>query len=155
MNLRSRLHIFGYGISSKDAAAAATANVKLPTWSPAYTADTKDKWPTDVEVTDYKGTANEYPINTLTTQGSTDNKKNYHAYVIWQNPDVQGAVTYDGFEAKMYWTIVPPLPADKSTGGGAWASEAEMIKAPPKLSVHFQDNITEGQRFDIMPGSTY
>ena len=50
---------------------------------------------------------------------------------------MQGAVTYDGFEAKMYWTIVPPLPADKASGGGAWANEAAMIADPPKLSVHF------------------
>ena len=101
------MHIFGYGTAYADAAAATTGNLKLPTWSPtAYTADTADKWPSDVKLTDYKGTANEYPVNTLTTQYDIATTGNmYHAYVIWQNPDVQGAVTYDGFEAKMYWTI--------------------------------------------------
>ena len=39
-NLRARLHIFGYGISHADNAAANTATIKQPAWT--YTKDTAD-----------------------------------------------------------------------------------------------------------------
>ena len=60
------MHIFGYGTSYDDATKAATGNLKLPSWTPAYTPDTKDKWPSDTKLTDYKGSASKFPTNTLT-----------------------------------------------------------------------------------------
>lgn len=40
-NLRSRLHVFGYGTSFANVAGL-PANFKVPSWSPAYVADTAD-----------------------------------------------------------------------------------------------------------------
>ena len=139
MNLRSRLHVFGYGAQYATVSAMGS-NVKLPTWTPtAYTADTQDKFPSDSIFTDYKyptdGT--KFPTSTVSTQSNTDSKFNYAAYVIWQNPDVQGAVTYDGFEAKMYWELTPPLVGNETSGGGAWASESAMNAAPAQLKIKF------------------
>ena len=103
-------------------------------------------------MTDY-AEANKYPTKMITTQGKTDTASNYSVYVVWQNPDVQGSVTFDGFEAKLYWELTPPLATDESTDSGAWASEAAMLAAPPKLKMKFQDNITAKLRFDIKPGT--
>ena len=90
-----------------------------------------------------------YPATTVqSNKGDTTTSKNYSAYVVWQNPDVQGLVTYDGFEAKMYWEITPPDFATHST-------IALMQANPPKLAFKFQDNSATGLQFDQAPGAAY
>lgn len=64
--------------------------------------------------------------------------------MAWQNPDVAGAVTYDGFDAKIDYILTPP------TG---WASRTGFVG--PKLAFEFMDNASVGKRFDIHPGALY
>lgn len=155
-NLRSRLHIFGYGTDyTQDSDWTA---LKKPAW---YTSSFYDKvanWGVDVKGTDYKSSAptTTYPseADIKTGKGLSTTSLNYSVYVAWQNPDVTGAVTYDGFEAKIFYTLTPPLPAVDTTGG-AWENEAAMKANPPTLKFEFQDNQTSGLRFDIQPGTQY
>ena len=54
-NFRSRIHAFCYGCSYADDAAATTANLAKPTWTPvAFVRDSSTAW--GPKVTDYKNT---------------------------------------------------------------------------------------------------
>ena len=66
--------------------------------------------------------------------------------MVWQNPDVQNAVTYDGFEAKIHYIHTAPLAA-------SWASPAAMAATPPTLVFNYADNATAGSTFDIHPAT--
>ncbi len=66
--------------------------------------------------------------------------------MIWQNPDVQNAVTYDGFEAKIHFIHTAPA-------NGSWADAAAMAAAPPTLVFNYADNATAGSSFDIHPAT--
>ena len=59
---------------------------------------------------------------------------------------MQGTVTYDGFEAKIFSTLTPPAI-------GSWDTPAAMAATPPTLTMKYADNLTSGSRFDIHPGN--
>ena len=143
-NLRSRLHIFGYGSEYADAAAVLAANLLRPAWyTTDYVYDKKENFGPNTIAKDYKnGTPTSYPtVTPITGIGSTTTSDNYSVYVVWRNPNLTGAVTFDGFEAKFSWELTPPVI-------GSWVSKALMIAAPPVLKFKFQDNSTTGLQFD-------
>lgn len=57
-----------------------------------------------------------------------------------------GAVTYDGFEAKIDYILTPPVLS-------SWTTAKDFVG--PTLAFEFMDNSSTGKRFDIHPGAVY
>ena len=149
-NLRGRLDIFGYGIAAADDATAAlyykgVASDIVPdaptTWTGVNGAKITD-WADATAIAGNKPTV----FSALKTNtGAADNTR-YRINIVWQNPNVQGVVTYDGLEAKIYYKHTAPPEA-------SWADAAAMAATPPTISYHYEDNVTLGMLFDIHPAT--
>lgn len=98
-NLRSRLHVFGYTGADSPFKASKTADTAA-TWT-----GLGDYF------SDYLNGATEPakpdPLTSNASGDGTISDTRYHFYLAWQNPDAQGAVTYDGIEAKIAYTLTP------------------------------------------------
>lgn len=96
MNLRSKLHVYGY------------TGTAAPS-DGSYTADAEATWLNeDTELFDVfntYGTQDPIVVATINTFGDTPVADQYHMYVAWQNPDGEANVTYDGIEVLMYAEI--------------------------------------------------
>jgi len=114
-NLRSKLHIYGYG-SITSAESLTATYVDGATITSDFDADT--------DTNQYETRNNKFIgyIGTDTTNTALDTRPTaiyptddvagqteiYHFYLAWQNPDATGAVTYDGMEVKAYAHVTPP-----------------------------------------------
>lgn len=72
------------------------------------TPDVEEDWTGRQDIfTDWADeTPENIPTVAISNDGTDDTR--YHFYMCWQNPDADGAVTFDGIEAKMYYTLTPP-----------------------------------------------
>ncbi len=160
-NLRGRLEIFGYGFTKTDAESA-TLYYGTDTVDPANDAtkivlDSTTEWNLNgaklvdwAEGTALKGSGAKgtfiAPVKTNASSGEPVNETRYRINMIWQNPDVQGTVTYDGLEAKIHYKHTGPV-------DGSYASKTAMAAAPPTLVFNYADNNSIGSYFDIHPAT--
>ena len=115
-NLRSKLHIYGYGSNT---------SAEVPTATYVDGGTIPNDFEADTDTNQYETRNNKFIgyIGTGTTNtdlavlptnifpadaDATGQTEVYHFYLAWQNPDATGAVTYDGMEVKAYAHVTPP-----------------------------------------------
>lgn len=115
-NLRSKLHIYGYGSNTSGESLTATYvdGGTIPSDFDADT-DTNQYESRNNKFIGYIGTGttntalDALPLDVYPDDAdATTQTEIYHFYLAWQNPDATGAVTYDGMEVKAYANVTPP-----------------------------------------------
>ena len=170
-NLRSKLHVYGYGSVTATEVVSATygdGGTILADYNETDLQFTKDNnvfigyigsttTNTDLAVAP---TAS-FPSTATEAERQTEI---YHFYLAWQNPDATGAVTYDGMEIKAYAEVTPPVFTVAANVADGTTTPTLTVKLQNNKKADYVDPTTENCNandhvdnvcFDIHPGSAY
>lgn len=136
MNLRSKLHVYGFTDSAGGGISAGISS--------NYSVDAELDW--------YDEPTKKFDIFVPFDDNPTSydpTTEQYQMYVVWQNPDSEANVTYDGVAALMTCNVA------HATDMTTVADMDALLAGHPTIEMKFEDQTVAEKKFDMSPGSAY